>query len=370
LPLFLLMGSFATVAGVSTDVYRLGQALLGSFRGGLALATIAGCAGLGTVTGSSLATVATFGRIALPEMRSRGYSPALAAGCVAAGGNLGALIPPSSALIVFALLTEASIGQLFVAAVIPGVIAMIFYIFAVVIYVRLSPRSVPDAAKAQSAALLSALRQSGPMFLLFGSVIGGMYSGVFTATEAAAVGAFMAFLTALLRGRLRLGTLISVLAETTVATAMVFAIIFGALMFSFFIGITSLPDLMTNLMGHLNVPPLVVIALILVIFLGLGCVMDSFSIMVITVPIMLPLITALGFDIIWWGIINLAVVEVSLITPPFGIHVFVLKAMVPDIPITTVFKGVLPFCVADFIKLILLVLFPMIALWLPSTMFN
>lgn len=370
LPLFLLMGSFAAVSGISEDLYRLAQALFGSFRGGLAMATVGGCAGFGAVTGSSLPTVATFGRIALPQMRARGYSPELANGCVAAGGTLGALIPPSTPLIVFALLTESSIGQLFVAAIVPGLLATLLYLLTIAVVVRLQPGAAPAAAKARSGELLTALRRAGAVVILFGIVIGGMYGGVFTSTEAAAVGAFGAFLLASIRGRLHTRVFWSVMAETTASTAMIYGLIFGVLIFSFFIGATELPAKATAFVGALEVPQLAIIAMILVVYLMFGCIMDSFTVMIITVPIVTPIILHMGYDIIWWGVINLVAVEIGLVTPPFGMNLFVLKSLVPDAPLATIYRGVLPFCIADFAKLALLVLFPILSLWLPSTMFS
>ncbi len=370
LPLFLMMGSFAAVAGISGDVYRLAQAVVGSLRGGLALATIAGCAGFGAVTGSSLATVATFGRVSLPEMRSRGYSPSIATGCVAAGGTLGALIPPSGPLIIFALLSEASIGQLFVAAIIPGLLATALYVLTIILFVRFVPTSVPPAVKMQGQELLSAIRQCGAVTILFGAVIGGMYTGIFTATEAAAVGAFLAFAIALIRGRLHGGVFWDVMAEVTASTAMIYGLIFGAVTFSLFVGTTSLTERATAFIGSLGLPALAVVAAVLVVYVALGCIMDSFAVMVITVPIVTPMIVHMGFDVLWWGVLNLVVVETSMITPPFGLNVFVLKSLVPDVPMGTIFRGVLAFCAADFVKLVLLVLFPALALWLPSTMFH
>jgi tripartite ATP-independent transporter DctM subunit len=370
LPLFLLMGSFAAVSGISEDLYRLAQALFGSFRGGLAMATVGGCAGFGAVTGSSLPTVATFGRIALPEMKARGYSPELANGCVAAGGTLGALIPPSTPLIVFALLTESSIGQLFVAAIVPGLIATLLYLLTIGAAVRLQPGSVPPAVKAGSGELLAALRRSGAVVALFGVVIGGMYSGVFTSTEAAAVGAFGAFLLALVRGRLHRGVFWGVMADTTASTAMIYGLIFGVLIFSFFIGVTDLPGKATAFVGQLDVPKLAIVAIILVVYLLFGSIMDSFTVMIITVPIVTPIILHMGYDMIWWGVINLVAVEIGLVTPPFGMNLFVLKSLVPDAPLASIYRGVLPFCIADFLKLALLVLFPILSLWLPSTMFR
>lgn len=370
LPLFLMMGSFAAVAGVSNDVYRLAQAFVGLFRGGLAMATVGGCAGFGAVTGSSLATVATFGRVALPEMRARGYAPGLATGCVAAGGTLGALIPPSAPLIVFALLTEASIGQLFVAALVPGVIAMALYLATIGILVRVDPDIAPPPVRMRAGEFVTALRQCGAVVLLFGGVIGGMYAGVFTATEAAAVGAFGAFLVALARGKLRPATFWSVMGETTGSTALIYGLIFGALSFSFFVGISAIPEKAMALVGGLALEPVLVIALILLVYLVLGCVMDSFAVMVITVPIVTPLILHMGYDMVWWGIVMLCVVETGMITPPFGLNVYVLKTMVDDVPMGRIFRGVVPFVLADFIKLALLVAIPAIVLWLPSTMYR
>ncbi len=368
LPLFLLMGSFASLAGLSDDVYRLAQALLGRLRGGLALATIGGCAGFGAVTGSSLATAATFGRISLPQMRRLGYAPTLSTGCVAAGGTLGALIPPSAPIILFALLTEASIGQLFVAAVIPGLLAVALYLATIMLLVRMRPDIAPTAAPGEPGARRRALMAAGPVTALFVAVIGGLYSGVFTATESAAVGAVGAFLIALWRGKLNARAFWRVMGETTAVTAMIYGLIFGALTFSFFIGVSQLPDIITQLIGGLDVKPLVIVLLLLLVYLLLGSVMDSFAVMVITVPIVTPLILGMDFDLIWWGIVMLVVVETGLITPPFGINLFVIRSIQPDIPLATVFRGAMPFVLSDFLRLVLLVLFPALILWLPATM--
>lgn len=368
LPLFLMMGSFAAVAGVSEDVYRLAQAVLGRFRGGLAMATVGGCAGFGAVSGSSLATVATFGRVSLPQMQARNYAPQFAAGCVAAGGTLGALIPPSGPLIIFALLTEASIGQLFVAAIVPGLLATVLFILTIAVVVRILPDMAPPTEKSDATELAAALRRCGPVILLFGAVIGGMYSGVFTATEAAAVGAFGAFIVALIRGKLRPAQFWSVMSETTASTALIYTIIFGVLIFSFLVAASALPERATAFIGNLSLPPFVIIAMILAVFLALGCMMDSFTVMIVTVPIVTPVILHMGYDIVWWGVINLVVVEAGLITPPFGLHLFLLKSMLPKVPLEQIYRGVLPFCVADFVKLLLLLAFPALALWLPSGM--
>jgi tripartite ATP-independent transporter DctM subunit len=369
LPLFLMMGSFAVAANISEDVYRLAHAILGRFRGGLALATIGGCAGFGALTGSSMATAAIIGRVSLPEMRARGYSPAFATGCCAAGGTLGALLPPASGpLILFALLSEASIGQLFVASLIPGLLAVALYLLTAAIYVRVSPASAPVDATIASGDVWKAAKRCGPGALLFGSVVGGIYSGIFTATEAAAVGAFEAFLCALFRSRLKGRAFWHVMAETTMTTALIYGLIFGAQIFSFFVGISALTEAATSYMATLDWSPVWIITLILIIFLLLGSLMESFAVMVITVPVVTPLVLHLNYDLLWWGVINLCVVETGLIHPPLGLNVFVLKSMQPDVPMATIYKGVTPFVVADLVKLALLVAFPSISLWLVTTM--
>jgi tripartite ATP-independent transporter DctM subunit len=369
LPLFLMMGSFAAVSGMADDMYRLGHVLLSRRRGGLALATIGGCAGFGALTGSSLATAATIGRVAIPEMRARGYSPALATGCCAAGGTLGPIVPPGSGpIIVFALLTEASIGQLFVASVGPAILTILFYFITVMLYVRLAPGSAPATREREPGELRETARRCIPVGILFAAVMGGLYFGVFTDTESAAVGAFGAFLFAAWRGKLGRGAFWSVMAETTATTAMIYGLIFGAQIFSFFVGVSTLTQSATAFVGTLSWPPLAIIAVILLAYLMLGSLMEAFAVMVITVPIVTPLVLSLGYDLVWWGIIMLIVVEVGMIHPPLGLNVFVLKGITPDVPIWTIYKGVLPFCAADLIKLALMVLIPAITLWLPSTM--
>ena len=369
-PMFLMMGSFAVAAGMAEDIYDLAHAVFAKFRGGLALATIGGCGGFGALTGSSLATVATIGRVALPEMTARGYSPALAAGCVAAGGTLGALVPPSIPLIFYAFLTETSIGQLFIAAVIPAIMAIAFYLIAIIAYVHFVPTSAPvPAAQTDWHAVGRAAKKAWAALLLFAVVLGGIYGGIYTETEAAAVGAAGAFLFALFRGRMNRGSFSGVIGETTATTAMLYLIIFGVLTFSFSMGVTGLPQRMAAMVNDLNWAPVAVLFLLLSIYIALGCIMDSNTVMFVTIPIIAPLISALGYDLVWWGVINLVVLETGLITPPFGIHLFVLKGIAGgDVPLGQVYRGVMPFVVADLIKLALLVLFPSLALWLPAMM--
>ena len=370
LPLFLMMGSFAALAGVPEDVYSLAHLVLGRLKGGLALATIAGCAGFGALTGHSISTIATVGKVALPEMQARNYSPAFSTGVVAAGGTLGALLPPASGVIIlFALISQASIGQLFVAAIGPALLAIVLYMATVLIYVRISPQSAPtNVGERIPGAMGKASARCGPATLLFGSVLGGIYFGVFTATEAAAVGAIEAFLIALLRGKLRGKSFLEVMAATTFSTAMVYGLIFGAQIFSFFVAASGVTEAWTATLSQLNWSPTAIIAMILVIYLVLGSVMESFAVMVITVPIVTPLVLHLGYDILWWGIINICVVETGLIHPPLGINVFVLKSLQPDVSVWTVYKGVFPFVIADLVKLALLVMFPAVSLWMVANM--
>jgi C4-dicarboxylate transporter, DctM subunit len=370
LPLFLMMGSFAAVAGLADDLYRLSHVLFGRWRGGLAYATIGSCAGFGALTGSSLATAATIGRVAIPEMESRGYSPALATGVCAAGGTLGPLVPPGSGpLILFALLTEASIGQLFVASVGPAVLAVLLYLLTVMIYVRVSPTSVPRlTVGTDRAELWAAVRRCVGVGVLVFGVMGGLYFGVFTDIESAAVGAIGAFLFAAWRGRLNRGAFFEVMVETTTTTALVYGLIIGAQIFSFFVSVSALTESITGFIASLHWSKIALMGVILVGYLLLGTVMESFAVMIITVPIITPLVVNMGYDIIWWGIAMLCVVETGLIHPPFGLNVIVLKGISPKTSLWTIYKGVAPFVVADLIKLVLLVLFPAIALWLPHSM--
>ncbi|SMX29903.1 Sialic acid TRAP transporter permease protein SiaT [Pelagimonas phthalicica] len=367
LPMFLMMGSFAVAAGISDDIYRVANAFLGRIKGGLAYATVAGCAGFGAVSGSSVATAATFGRIALPEMAKRNYAPSFAAGTVAAGGTLGALVPPSGAIILFALLTEQSIGVLFIAAMVPAILALLLYFAAIFVQLRLNPDFAPETAE-EKEPILPALWAAAPVILLFGVVIGGLYGGVFTATESAAVGAVGAFILAVARGRLNRFSLLGVLSETTATTALIYGLIFGALIFSFYVNLGQATEFVANAIGSLDASPMTILIVLLVFYLLLGAVMDSFAVMVITVPVVTPLVMGLGFDVFHWGILMLVVVEIGLISPPFGINLFILKNLQPDQPLSGIMRGVLPFIAADLVKIILLVAFPAISLWLPSTM--
>ena len=369
LPLFLMKGGFATAAGLSTDAYRLAHALFARRRGGLAIATIGSCAAFGAVTGSSLATAATIGTIAVPEMRGRGYSAQLATGCVAAGGTLGSLIPPSGIMVLYAVLTETSINKIFVAAVFPALLAALLYILTISVYVRVQPNAAGAVERVPMREVLAATLNSWGVVVLFGAVIGGIYAGIFTATEAGAVGGGFAFLFALARGRLKGDAFWRVMGDVARNTALIYMLLFGAVAFSFFIGVTQLPQALVAFIQAQHLAPLLVVFLLLIIYLLLGFFMDPITTLFITVPVVMPLIASLGYDPIWWGIITIAAVEVGLIHPPFGLNAFIIKGVAgDDVTIGTIFRGILPFLAADFLKLALLVLFPVITLWLPATM--
>ncbi len=369
IPLFIMMGGFASAAGLSAEIYRLAHSLVGHRSGGLAIATIGGCAGFGAVTGSSVATAATIGRVALPEMQARGYSIRLSTGSIAAGGTLGMLIPPSTMIVIYAVLTNTSIGKLFIAAMIPAAVALTFYIAAVWIQVRLRPALGPKGEKATAKEVFAAFRGAWGVALLFAVVIGGIYGGVFTATEAAAVGAGAAFIFAVVRRkRSSSGALMEVLGDTAANTAMIYMLVIGALMFSFFIGVTQAPNLIVEWVGTLGLAPIVVILLILLLYIFLGGIMDPITMLLVTVPVVVPLVQELNYDLIWWGIMTVMVCEVAMITPPLGVNVFVIKTVAGDVPVRTVFAGVMPFVAADGLRLLVLALFPFLTLWLPQTM--
>ena len=366
--LFLLMGNFAAAAGLSGDLYRLAQAFLGHRKGGLAMATVATCAGFGAVCGSSLATTATMTRIALPEMESRGYSRRLSTGSIAAGSTLGVIVPPSVLLVLYAILTEQFVTALFVAALGPALIAVILYLLSVVAYVTVSPNSGPAAERVAWPERRSVLKQSwGVVFLAF-VVSGGIYSGIFTINEAAAVGASVAIAFTAFRGRLSRHLFFDNLRETAASTALIYLIIIGASIFSYAISLSQLPDIIVGSIEGLGLQPLVVILLLEAMYIVLGSIFDTVAAMVITLPFVFPLITGMGYDPIWWGVINVVVMEMGMITPPIGLNVFVLQGMAKDVPFSTIYAGIGPFLVSDVIRLLILTLFPVLTLWLPKAM--
>ena len=368
IPLFLIMGSFAAAAGLSSDLYKLAYAFVGHRRGGLAMATIGGCGGFGAVCGSSIATAGTFMKIALPEMLQRKYEPALASGCIAAGGTLGILIPPSIIMVLYGVLTEQFIIALFTAAVIPGLISIALYFITIMIYVRVKPNSGPPGDKMSWEERIQVVINSWGVITLAVVVSGGIYAGIFTVVEAAAVGATSAFLFTAFRGKLTKEVLWSVLSESAATTGLIYVILIGASIFSFFVTLTELPQFMVAEIQALGLSPLATISILLVMYIILGSIFDTVAAMVITLPFVYPVIIGLGYDPIWWGVINVMVIEIGLTTPPIGIIVFVLHGMAPDIPLKTIFTGIIPFFAADILRLGILVVFPAISLWLPTVL--
>lgn len=366
IPLFLLMGGFATASGLSKDIYRVAEVFLGHHRGGLAMATIGGCAGFGAVCGSSIATAATMTRVALPEMMARKYKPSLATGSIAAGGTLGILIPPSSMMVLYAFLTEQPVLPLFLAAIVPGIIAALLHFAAIAIYVRYDPNSGPAGPKASWRERWMVLRQAWGVVVLIGIVSGGIYTGVFTVTEAAAVGATVSFAFAIGRRSLTKKILRQVFQDAASATTMIYLLVIGASILTYFLTLSRMPETVISLIQGLDVAPILVIFILMIVYVILGSIFDTVAAMVITMPFVYPLIIDMGYSPIWWGVVNVMVIEIGMITPPIGINVFVLNSMAPDVPLKTIFKGILPFFFADIVRLALVIIFPVLALWLPS----
>ena len=410
IPLFILMGNFVTRAGMSQELFRTAYAFIGHLRGGLAMATIVGCAGFGAICGSSIATAATFAKVAYPSMKKFGYSDALAAGAIASGGTLGILIPPSTIMVIYGIMTGTSIGKLFAAGILPGILATILLCLAVQYVTWRDPKAGPrgerlswkerfatlnglgwfvavgvavigaswlDWLPSDDAAVLGAIavfilslfyKGVTSVIALFVLVMGGIYGGVFTAVEGAGVGAFGAMIFALARKTLTWQALYAALVESARTTAMLFLILIGALMFAEFVNITTMPQDMTKFISSLQVSPLVVVAAIMVIYVLLGTAMEELSMILLTVPVFFPVIVHLGLDPIWFGILIVVVVEIGLISPPVGMNLFVLNTLLPQVGTRTIFRGVLPFMAIDCVRLAILVAFPIISTFLPSLM--
>ncbi len=368
IPLFILMGSLVTRAGRSHELFRSAYKCIGHLRGGLAMATVCACAGFGAICGSSIATAATMAKVAYPAMNRLGYSDRLSAGAIAGGGTLGIMIPPSTLMVIYGILTETNIGKMFAAGILPGLLGTVLLCLAVQWTVWIDPASGPRAERASWRERLVALRGVWAVVLLFFVVMGGIYGGVFTATEGAGIGAFGALCFALARRALTWHTLLDSLIESGRTTAMLFAILIGALMFAEFVNYTSMPDDLKNLVTALNLSPVMVVAAICVIYVILGTAMEELSMILLTIPVFFPLIVHLGLDPIWFGVLIVVVVEIGLISPPVGMNLFVLNALLPQVPTRTLFHGVLPFMVADVVRLAILIAFPVISLWLPSLM--
>ena len=371
LPMFVLMGNIASRAGLSKDLFRAANAWLGWMRGGVAMSAIAACAGFGAVCGSSLATASTMGQVALPELRRYRYSPELATGTLAAGGVLGILIPPSVVLVVYAIVVEASIVQMFIAAFVPGLIAVMMFLLTIAIYVRVRPDSGPPGDRVSREEFVAATIGVAPVALVFGAVIGGIYFGLFNPTPAAAVGVFLVSVIAFARRSMKLRGLRAALLDTAQTTGMIYLILLGAQLLNIFMTRGGVPQAAAAMMAQSGLPPMAILVLLLIALIVLGCLMDSLSMILLAIPFFWPVISVLDFGMspndlkIWFGILALIVVELGLITPPVGMNVFVIHSLAKDVPMSRTFLGVMPFFVAELFRVALIVAFPALTLWLP-----
>ena len=367
-PLFILIGNFVTRAGMSQELFRAAYAFIGHLKGGLAMATILACAGFGAICGSSIATAATMAKVAYPSMKRFGYSDGLATGAIASGGTLGIMIPPSTIMVIYGVFTETNIGKLFAAGVLPGILGATLLCLAVRYVTWRDPNAGPPGERSSWRERWAALKDVWAVGFLFLFVMGGIYGGLFTATEGAGMGAFGAMAFALWRRALNWKTLYAALVESARTSAMLFMILIGALMFADFINITSMPADLKSFVTRFELSPILVVAAICVIYVLLGTAMEELSMVLLTLPVFFPVIMHLGYDPVWFGILIVVVVEIGLISPPVGMNLFVLKTLLPGVPTTTVFRGVMPFMLADCVRFALLIAFPAISLWLPSFM--
>lgn len=375
-PLFILMGHLATRSGISASIFNAARAWIGHMRGGLAMAAVAGCALFGSISGSSLATASTMTRVAMPEMRKHGFSGALSAGSLAAGGTLGILIPPSIVLIIFALLTEQNIVKLFLAATIPGVLAVVGFMIAISIYVRLFPEEGPTSERSTFRQRIRAIGEIWHVLVIFIVVLGGIYGGFFTPAQGASVGVILTLVLGSLKGGLTPRTVLESLIDTAGTSAMIFAIVFGADLFNVALALSRMPLDVAQYFATSDIAPMIVLLGIVVFYLVMGCLMDSLSMILLTVPVFFPTVMALDFGLLpeqqamWFGIIALVVVEMGLITPPVGMNLFVISAMARDIPMTQIFRGTVPFILAEFTRIGILISFPALSYWLVDLVMN
>jgi tripartite ATP-independent transporter DctM subunit len=366
IPLFIIMGAFIARSGIADELFEACYAVVGHFRGGLAMTTVFACGGFGAVSGSSLATAATMSRIAFPAMKQRGYSNELASGSIAAGGTLGILIPPSIALVFYGVMTESDIGDLFAAGLLPGIIGIFLYAAAVLWVVLRNPAEGPAGEPMAWADRVRALRGVWATLVLFGVVMGGIYGGIFSPTESAGIGAAGALLLAIARGRASFEMVKLALKDALGTSVALMLILVGAMLFAALVNAVRLPSDLADMVTSWGLAPLAVIFFIVAIYLVLGCVLESISMMLLTVPVFYPLVAAMGYDLIWFGIVVVVVVEISLITPPIGLNVFVLKSMLKEVELSSIFKGVFPFLVADLVRALLVILIPALSLTLPA----
>ena len=368
-PLFVLMGNLVAGAGISAELYRAAQVFIGHRKGGLAIATIVSCGGFAAVCGSSIATAVTMGKVSIPSMRSYGYSDQLSTATVAAGGTLGILIPPSIIMVVYGIATETHIGKLFAAGLLPGVIGMIGYALAVRWVVWRDPEAAPQAEGSTRTDRIDAIRRVWTVAALFALVLGGIYGGLFTATEAGGIGAAGALAFALMR-RVSARDLYRIFNDSVQTTAVLFALIIGATIFSEFVNYTGAHRLILDLVTDRGLSPFMIMAVVVVTYILLGCVLDSLAMMLLTLPMFFPIVTGLGYDPVWFGILVVMLVELGLITPPIGLNLFILRSIVPDVPLATIIRGIVPFVASDVIRVLLILAFPAIPLFLPGLFFD
>ncbi len=367
IPLFILMGAVVSNTGVASDLYQTAYTWIGRLRGGLAMSTVVACAGFAAICGSSAATAATMGKVALPEMKKYNYDDKLASGAVAAGGTMGILIPPSMGFILYGILCEVNIGKLFMAGIIPGILEAIFYMVTIWIMCKWKPTMGPPAEGTTFKAKIISLKGTWAMLALFILVMGGIYRGIFTPTEAGSIGAFGAIVISFIGRKLTWTNLRGSVVETAQTTAMIVFMIVGAFMLMRFLAISQLPWAIGDFVAELPVSPMWVLLAIIIMYIILGCFLDIYAAIILTVPIIYPVVLALGFDVVWFGVIMVRVMEMGLVTPPMGMNVFIL-ASVSDVPIGTIFRGIIPFVIADVAHVALLVAIPSLSLFLPNTM--
>lgn len=368
LPLFILMGNLVNASGLSKDLYKAAHAFIGHLRGGLAMATIVACGAFSALCGSSMATTAAMGRVAMPNMRKYNYDDRLATGSIAAGGTLGILIPPSVMMVVYGILTETDIGKLFAAGFLPGMVAMLMYLITVMIITAINPSLGRPGEKASWRERFEATKGVMAITVLFIVIMGGIYGGVFTPTEAAGIGAAATFLLTLKRRGWQPRMYLTVLIEAAQTTAIMFALVIGALVFTNFLSVAGLPNQLLSFIEGIDVSPIMVILIICAIYLVLGCFLETMSMVMLTVPIFYPIVASLGFDLVWFGVIVVVAAEISLITPPLGLNIFMIKNVMPDVPLGTIIRGVTPFVMMDILRLLLLVFVPWIVLVIPNSM--
>ncbi len=368
IPLFILMGNFVARAGLAHELFAAAYAFIGHLRGGLAHATVLACAGFGAICGSSIATAATMSKVAYPSMKKLGYSDSLSTGVMAAGGTLGIMIPPSTIMVIYGIVTETNIGKLFAAGVIPGLLTAACLMLCIVFMTKRDPSQAPSGEKTSWPERWKALRGIWGVLVLVIIVLGGIYGGVFTATEGAGIGASGAFLFALARKRLTWRVLFQVLIESARTTAMLFTLLIAATIFANFVNFTSLPGDLKEWITHLGLSPVMIIAAMMLIYVILGTVMEELTMVLLTIPLFFPIVTSLGFDPVWFGVLIVMIVQIGLISPPVGMNLFVLNALLPGVGLGNIFKGCWPFVLTMIFVLILLVAFPQLSLWLPSLM--